>query len=138
MTHWKKCMNKEFLGSWDLDGRKSVVLTIRDVVAGEVKSERGTDKRPIATFERTPKKMILNSTNCKAIEKMYGTDIEGWSGKRVEIFVASVSVGGDQVDALRIRNRVPSGPATTAAPDLAPETTDTETGEITGGEGGEE
>lgn len=136
MTHWKKCMNKEFLGSWDLDGRKSVVLTIREVVAGEVKSERGTDKRPIASFEKTPKRMILNTTNCKAIAKMYGDTIEDWSGKRVEVFVAPVSVGGETVDALRIRSRVPSGPATTAAPDLAPERTDEETGEIT--EGGEE
>ena len=40
--------------------------------------------------------------------KIYGSDyIEDWVGKKVALFVASVSAFGDTVDAIRIRNFVP-------------------------------
>lgn len=139
MTHWKKCFDKEFLGSWDLEGRKSIQIRIKEVVKGEIKTDKKTDKRPIATFYKTNKKMALNATNCKVLDKLFGPEIEDWAGKWIELFVAQVDAFGDTVDAIRIRNKkVTPSPATTtaAAPDLAPERTDEETGEIT--EGGEE
>ena len=55
--------------------------------------------------------MIMNKTNCKIIEKIYGTPyIEDWIGKKIQIYVQKgVKAFGEIVDALRIREQIPGG-----------------------------
>ena len=51
--------------------------------------------------------MILNATNCKVIEKIYGTPfIEDWKGKTITVFVQRIRAFGSDVDALRIKPKV--------------------------------
>ena len=53
--------------------------------------------------------MILNATNCKMISKIYDTPyIEDWVGKWISIYIAKVKAFGEVVEALRIRNRIPT------------------------------
>lgn len=118
-THWKKQFNYDYLGSYSLADGKEVVLTMaatkKELVTG------GDGKKQecfICYFKEKAdwiKPMILNRTNCKTIEKMYGTPyIEDWAGKQITIYIQSgIKAFGDVVDALRIRKEKPKPPVLT-------------------------
>lgn len=105
-THWKKLSNPDYLGAYALDPGKDLIVTIQSV--GE-ESVMGTDGKKedciVAHFaEPGVKPMILNTTNCKAISKIYKTPyIEDWRGCSIQLYVAQVKAFGDVVDALRVR-----------------------------------
>ena len=107
-TNWKKLANKDYLGSWDIEGG-DLVLTIRNITQKEVKNPQGKDEEVIVCeWKENYKPMILNVTNCKAIAKAYGSEyIEDWIGKRVSLFTTMVSAFGDTTEAIRIRPYAP-------------------------------
>lgn len=110
-THWKKQFNYNYLGSYSLVDGKDLVLTIKEFKKEEVKDTKGKKKECFVVRFHEPniKPMILNKTNCKAVEKLYGSPfIEDWSGKKISIYVTKVDAFGDEVDALRIRDTAPS------------------------------
>lgn len=129
LTMWKKTVNKEYLGSWDLcvgaDSNdkpiyKDVVVTIK-----EVKQELVTDMEKVKTnrnfkatkeelskeellvyFNELPKPMIIHAkTNFQGLENATGTPfIEKWVGKKVCVYVETgVKAFGTTTDALRIK-----------------------------------
>lgn len=108
-THWKKLTNPDYLGAYALEPGEEVIGTIksisREVVTGpDGKKEECT----IAKFAENIKPMILNSTNCKIIQKMYKTPYtEEWVGRKIQIFVDKVRAFGEVVEALRIRPTIP-------------------------------
>ena len=111
-THWKKEFNYDYLGSYSLENGKDVLLTIDKVKKEKVTGSNGKkeDCLVCSFVEKFDwvKPMILNRTNCKTIESLYNTPyIEEWGGKVIQIGVSRVSAFGDEVDALRIRNKKP-------------------------------
>lgn len=108
MAHWKKFMDKNYLGSWDVEGN-DLVLTIKSVGVESINNPTGTDEdKLVMRFVEDYKPMILNSTNCKAIEKATGTpDIDKWAGNKISIFTTKIIAFGEETDALRIRNYKP-------------------------------
>lgn len=112
-THWKKNFNYNYLGSYSLNEGQEVVLTIVDVKKELVTSSTGQKEEcTVAYFKEAvngeKKPMILNKTNCKIIEKVYGTPyIEEWKGKAVCIYTENVKAFGEYVDALRIKPSIP-------------------------------
>jgi hypothetical protein len=42
---YRKYMDKNFLGSWDIPDGDDLVLTISDVEQNEVKNERGSERK---------------------------------------------------------------------------------------------
>jgi len=113
-THWKKLHNPDYLGAYSLDPGKDLILTIKNVT---VQTVTGPDNRkeecPVITFVEPSKPMVLNVTNSKIIQKIYGTPfIEEWAGKKIQIYVDNVKAFGDVVEALRIRKIIPSGNTT--------------------------
>lgn len=96
----------EYIGAWDLDG-KEVTLTIASVTGKELKNKSGTDKKPVIRFQGTEKSLVVNKTNGKTIAQMYGTKVSAWVGKRVTLYVTKASIGGETVDAIRVRPVVP-------------------------------
>ena len=108
-TNWKKLANKDYLGSWDIEGSSDLVLTIRNITQKEVKNPQGKDEEVIVCeWKENYKPMILNVTNCKAIAKAYNSEyIEDWIGKRVALFTTMVSSFGDTTEAIRIRPYAP-------------------------------
>ena len=102
---FRKYMDKNFLGAWDIPEDKDLVLTIDHCEKNEVKNERGTQEKLTLHFvERGYKPMILNSTNSKRIKEAYGTfRVEDWEGKKVAIYSEKVTAFGGTTDALRIR-----------------------------------
>jgi len=107
LTHWKKMVNSQWLGSWDLDEGKEVLLTIDRIEQEEVQNSTGKPELcPIAYFKDVPKGMVLNRTNMKQIEKIAESPyIEKWLGVQVQIGISEVSAFGQTILALRIRNK---------------------------------
>jgi hypothetical protein len=129
LTMWKKTINKDYIGSWDLcigaDEKdkpiyKDMIVTIKDV-----KEELVTDMEKVKTnrnfkatkeelskmellvyFEELPKPMIIHAkSNFKGLEEATGTPfIERWIGKQVCVYVETgVKAFGTVTDALRIK-----------------------------------
>tara|TARA_R110002050_G_scaffold104327_5_gene213744 strand:- start:3165 stop:3644 length:480 start_codon:yes stop_codon:yes gene_type:complete len=108
--HWKKQFNYDYLGSYSLDGKKEVVVTIDKLAQDKVTGQQGRKEDCFVVFYKEfDKPMILNRTNAKAIEKVAGSGlIEDWKGNQVTLYVESgVKAFGEVVDALRIRDSKP-------------------------------
>lgn len=105
---YRKFMDKNYLGSWDVPDGEDLVLTIDKAARDDVKNERGSEKKLTLHFVEDYKPMILNATNSKALSEAVGsTKVEDWSEKRVAIYTTKVTAFGGTTDALRIRNYLP-------------------------------
>ena len=109
LTHWKKLMNPDYLGSYALEPGKDLIATIHTVGNEEVTGSDG--KKEICSvihFVEGVKPMILNATNNKTIAKLFKTPyIEQWSGRKIQIYTEKVKAFGEVWDALRIRPFLP-------------------------------
>ena len=102
---FRKYMDKNYLGAWDIPKGGDLVLTIDHCEQNDVKSERGSEKKLTLHFlERDYKPMILNATNAKRITEAYGSsEVEDWEHKKIAIYTEKVTAFGGTTDALRIR-----------------------------------
>lgn len=111
-THWKKLDNPNYLGTYALNPGQDLVVQIASVNQEEIfnPSAHKNETCIVAHFSnKDVKPMVLNVTNCNMISKIYGTPyIEDWVGKYISIYIARVPAFGNTVDALRIRNRIPT------------------------------
>ena len=110
MTHWKKLTNPDYLGAYSLEDGQDIILTVDRVTTETVTGPEG--KKEVCTvihWKEKQKPMILNVTNAKMIERLLGTPyVEQWSGHRLQIGTEKVKAFGDIVDALRVRNFLPT------------------------------
>ena len=102
---FRKFMDKNYLGSWDVPEGEDLVLTIDHCERNEVQNERGTEKKLVMYFkEKGYKPMILNTVNSEAISEAYSSKrVEDWENKRIAITTEKVKAFGTLKDALRIR-----------------------------------
>lgn len=123
LTLWKKEINKDYLGSWDLcigaDNNekpvyKEVVATIKKIEKQAIPDMEGIKKgntkatkdELLVWFNELPKPMIVHAkTNFQGLENATATPfIEKWVGKRVCVYVeVGVKAFGTTTDALRIK-----------------------------------
>lgn len=105
LTHWKALANYDYLGAYSLENGKDKIVTIKKIVTELVTGNAGRkDNCIVAYFSDEEKPMILNKTNCKTIQKIYGTPIiEEWVGKKIVLFASTTSLAGETVECLRIR-----------------------------------
>lgn len=109
--HWKNLASYDYLGSYSLEGVSSVILTIKDIRTEMVTAENGKKEQCIVvSFEEEQvgkvvvKPMVMNKTNCKTIEKIYGTgEVEKWIGLPIEVFATETRFGRDMVPCLRVK-----------------------------------
>jgi hypothetical protein len=108
LTHWKQNFNFKYTGAYELAPGEEKRLTISQLLREEVANKSGNKELCfVAYFKDAPKPMVLNKTNCKTIEKLYGPFIESWVGKSIIVVSRKVSAFGDEVDALRIKAVIP-------------------------------
>lgn len=107
--HWKNFVDKDYLGSHNLEKGEEMLLTIEKFEGEEmVQGADGTKtSKMVLYFKEESPKMILNITNASTLGALYGQHPEGWVGKQVQIYAASVKAFGKTQDALRIRDFVP-------------------------------
>lgn len=117
-THWKNMANYDYLGAYSISEIDEIILTIASLSKKMVTGEGGkTDECIVATFKEKNigdvevKPMILNKTNCKNLESIYGPFIEDWINKKVIIYKSATRVkGGETKPCLRIRDEIPQEP----------------------------
>ena len=113
-THWKKLTNPNYLGAYSLDNKKEMSITIKHVAREMVKGTGGKEEECTVAHMVNGKPMILNNTNCKVIEKIYGTPfIDDWKNKKITIYIANIRAFGEDVKALRIKPEAPPLPKIT-------------------------
>ncbi len=102
-----------FLKQEDLQGKTARVV-VASVELEDVKDPDSgrSEKKLIMHFAGKDKAMILNRTNCEAMEIICGTDDYGaWIGQAVILFVdPTVKFGGKAVGGLRIRSTTATAP----------------------------
>jgi hypothetical protein len=108
--HWKNFLDKDYLGSHNLEKGEEMLLTIQKFEGEEmVKSKDGAaTPKPVLYFVENVPKMIMNITNGNTISALYGTHPDQWIGKQIQVYAASVKAFGKVQDALRIRDFVPA------------------------------
>lgn len=94
-------------------GKEGVALTIASVSVESLKTNRGSEKKPIVRFKEMEaryakgqgpaKKLVLNKTNAKAIAKMYGFETNDWVGKKITLYPTQCEAFGDVVDCVRVK-----------------------------------
>lgn len=109
-THWKKMTNPDYMGTYSLENGEDMVVTIKDVRNEMVPNNKGEKEECVVIyFDESKKPMIANKTNLKMIAKVLGSDyIEEWRGQAIQIGQERVSAFGEQVEALRVRNFLPT------------------------------
>lgn len=92
----------------DLKGH-TVEVTIAST---EVKKfENGS--KIVIRFEGKEKTLVVNKTNAKIIASAYGSNTDGWVGKKIQIYPDKTMFGTDLVDCIRVR--IPAPPVTSGA-----------------------
>jgi len=114
-TDVRSFFEQKYLGAWDVEGKKEVVLVIDRCEGGIIKGVGGKEsKAPILYFRNVTDKakgMILNKTNTKTMIKLYGKFVEDWPGKRISVYAGRTNMAGEDVDCLRIRPTEPPAPS---------------------------
>lgn len=107
--HWKNFVDKDYLGAHNLEKGEEMLLTIEKFEGEEmVQGADGTKtSKMVLYFKEEKPKMILNITNASILGALYGQHPDGWIGKQVLLYAASVKAFGKTQDALRIRDFVP-------------------------------
>ncbi len=69
------------------------------------------DRKWVLWFDETDKGMVLNKTNSKMIAQLLlSDDTDEWIGRQIILFPTQVDFQGDQVDAIRVRKKLPAKP----------------------------
>lgn len=94
----------KFVAAHDLAGQDV------NVVVSAIKVEPvGSDEemRPVLYFQGFVKGMVLNRTNAKRIEQMYGGETDSWVGRPVTLYPSETEYGGETVPCIRVRQAPP-------------------------------
>ena len=93
----------KWLTAADLD-ENGIIVTIRSIDMAKLPD--GNEK-PVLHFDEIEKGLVLNKTNAKAIEKMYGDDTDDWEDERISLYPTWVDLRGEQVEAIRVKPKKP-------------------------------
>lgn len=107
--HWKNYKDTDYLSSANLESGEEMLLTIAKFEGEEMVQTTGGPKEPMLVlyFTEAVPKMILNVTNARTLEGLYGSHPDKWFGKQILIYSAELSVAGKSKTGLRIRDIIP-------------------------------
>lgn len=103
---YRSMYDARYIGAWDLND-KDVTVTIERVEAETLKNRQGSNKKPVLYFKGSKKGFALNKTNGATIAAMYGPKVKAWAGKRITLYATVAQFGSNEVEAIRVRNRIP-------------------------------
>lgn len=110
--HWKNFVDKDYLGSHNLEEGEEMLLTIEKFEGEEMVTKVGGKKdekvpKQVLYFREDVPKMIMNITNGNTIATLYGSHPDKWIGKQIQIYATPVKAFGKTQDALRVRDFIP-------------------------------
>lgn len=113
-THWKKLRNPKYIGAYELeyetDKFRTINVSILSISAEEVK----TDKTTVETVAQLNgmRPLILNSTNCKILAKLFQTNnVNEWIGRMFTLEAKKIKAFGEWVYAIRVSPKLPEANA---------------------------
>ena len=98
MTTVSEAFPSNYLKAADLKNRTIKVAINKVVFDGQNK-----ESKPIVYFDKVEKGLVLNKTNAVEIAATHGDQMEGWTGKEIELFSQMVPFQGQNVPAIRVR-----------------------------------
>lgn len=123
----RKYFDSAYTGVYAFDDGAEPILTVARVMQGKVTLDGGRkEEHVILEFsERSVqgmcevKPLILNATNQKTLEKLYGKGADALGGKQIQLYVdpAVKAIGGGTTEGIRIR---PFKPRPVAAAPIPP------------------
>jgi hypothetical protein len=88
------------------DGR-DVTMTIARAEVEMLKNQRGEQERVVLHFKETDKGFVVgNKTNVRQLVKLMGPETDNWKGQRIMLYKTKVAAFGQQVDAIRVREKL--------------------------------
>lgn len=93
----------KYLKAADLDGIETVA-TISGLQMEPMKDQDGNEETKPVLYFTDLKPMVMNLTNGRAIESLYGDDTDVWAGNQVTLYTAEVSAFGKVTQAIRVRD----------------------------------
>lgn len=119
MGSWKEQYPSKYLKAADL-GDSNLTGTIVACNIERVGQGSNAEDRLVLEFrESSLKPLVLNKTNCEAIEKITGTDdTEAWIGRKVTLYASETTFQGRTVSCVRVK--APKAPSKPLAPVPAP------------------
>ena len=102
MTTVQDLFPSRWITATDL-GQTTAILRIRALTLEEVQGKDGLKQKPVLWFHKAQKGLVLNKTNAKAIAKLHGDNIDGWTNKHVELYTTQVQAFGEMWDVVRVR-----------------------------------
>ena len=100
MTKVSEAFPSNYLKAADLNNR-TIKVAINKIVFEEIGQNK--DRKPIVYFDKVQKGLVLNKTNAVEIAATHGDQMDGWSGKEIELFSQMVPFQGQNVAAIRVR-----------------------------------
>jgi hypothetical protein len=100
MTTVSEAFPSNYLKAADLKNR-TIKVAINKVVFEEIGQNK--ESKPIVYFDKVEKGLVLNKTNAVEIAATHGDQMEGWTGKEIELFSQMVPFQGQNVPAIRVR-----------------------------------
>ena len=81
-----------------------VTVTIESYEVTDIGQGERKQRKPVLYFRNAKKGLILNKTNARTIEAIFGTDeLDDWVGQPVTLVARVVEFQGDEVEAIRIK-----------------------------------
>ena len=113
-VHWREMTDKNYLAAEQFEPGIDKIYTIKAVVMTElinpVRPEEAPDTKPVLYFKETNMKLALNSVNSETITELYPESagyVDGWVGKKVQLFATTTKAFNRVVPCIRIRNFIP-------------------------------
>lgn len=109
-THWKTLTNPNYLGGYSIPQGQDIIVVIDYVLREEIIGTNGKKEfEVVAHLKNGVLPFILNKTNMKTIQKLFGSAyIEDWAGRSIQVyFDPTVKFGREVLGGLRIRPIIP-------------------------------
>lgn len=88
-----------FLKADDLQGKR-----VRLTIASVAMEKMGEDTKPVASFQKTEKKLVLNRTKVSFLAELFGDESAGWIGKTVVLAPGRTQYQGKMVPCINIES----------------------------------
>ena len=100
---------------------RNVPVTIKSFSQEMITGEHGQEEGYILYFNESPKGLILNKTNAKAIAAAYGDETDDWVGKPVVLYSERGKWFGEWHTAARVKGPGNGQAAKSLTPDPGPD-----------------
>ena len=94
----------KYLRAADLQG-KDVVVTMRTVTMEQMPEG---ENKPVLYFAGKNKGLVMNVTNARRVEDMYGVETDTWAGKAITIYPTETEFRSEMRQCIRVRTERPN------------------------------